>query len=245
MEKNNAVLHLEKVYKSFGGLKVLQGVDLTVRREEIVGLIGPNGAGKSTVINIITSLYKPDRGNIYFLGKKITGLPPYSICQLGIARTYQLVRAFLKMTVLENVMLASTFGKKHDGRNAYKRALEAIEFMELSKKKEMLAEHLTLSDRRLLEIAMALSSTPTLALLDEPMAGLNTVEVNNLLQIIERMRSEKKLSILWIEHDVDAIFNTCDRVLVLDHGIMIADGNPDEVASNPKVMEAYLGEPLA
>lgn len=245
MEKSNAVLHLENVYKSFGGLKVLQGVDLIVRREEIVGLIGPNGAGKSTVINVITSLYKPDRGSIYFSGKKINGLPPYRICQLGIARTYQLVRAFLKMTVLENVMLASTFGKIHDGRNAYKRALEALEFMELSPKKEMLVEHLTLSDRRLLEIAMALSSTPTLALLDEPMAGLNTVEVDNLLQIIERVRSEKKLSILWIEHDVDAIFNTCDRVLVLDHGIVIADGDPDEVARNSKVMEAYLGEPIA
>lgn len=242
MDSNETILRLDKIRKSFGGLMALSNIDLSLKQRQIVGLIGPNGAGKSTLFNVITSIHKPDAGDVYLRGQKITGRAPHTICRLGISRTFQLVRIFLSMTALENVMVGAVYGSKLRGKEARDSALEALELVDMAEKKDVITAHMTLSDRRLLEVARALASMPLVTLLDEPMAGLNPSETMKMLQVINRAKEEKNLAILWVEHKVDAIFHLSDRVIVLDYGAKIAEGNPEEVAKNSNVIEAYLGK---
>ena len=245
MQPEQTLLRLDAVQKRFGGLVVLNNIDIAVGANELIGLIGPNGAGKSTLFNIITAIYTPTQGRIRFLDRDITGTAPHRICRLGIARTFQLVRTFLTMTAFENVMVGAVYGAGGRVRNATEAATQALELVGLTAKRDVRTAHMTLSDRRLLEIARAVASSPALLLLDEPMAGLNPTEIQRMVDVIRRARSERGISILWVEHKVDAIMKVCSRVIVLDHGEKIADGTPREIVANRKVIEAYFGEPTA
>jgi branched-chain amino acid transport system ATP-binding protein len=238
-------LQVEQVSKNFGGLSVLSDVSFNVDEGEIVGLIGPNGAGKTTLFNVITGIYRPNSGYIRYRRKELVGLKPHRICRRGIARTFQLVRIFSSMTVMDNVLVGATYGKKGGARRGTTDALEALEILNLLELKDTVVAHLTFSDRRLVEIARALAAKPGLALLDEPLAGLNPTETQKIMSVIQDIRETHGISILWIEHKIDAVFNVCDRIVVLDYGRKLAEGEPEEIANNAKVVEAYLGEPLA
>jgi len=239
------LLELTHVGKYFGGLHVLSDISFNVNEGEIVGLIGPNGAGKTTIFNVITGIYRPNAGSIQFRGQDLVGLKPYRICRNGIVRTFQLVRIFPTMTVLENVLVGSIYGKRGEKKRARDEALACLEILDLLELKDTVSAHLTYSDRRLVEIARAIAAKPGLALLDEPLAGLNPTETEKIMGVIKDIREHHGISILWIEHKMDAIFNICDRIVVLDYGRKLAEGGPKEIATDKNVIEAYLGEPSA
>jgi branched-chain amino acid transport system ATP-binding protein len=236
------VLSVKDAQKSFGGLVVLDNVSFDIYEGEIVGLIGPNGAGKTTLFNAITGLCKLDSGQVLFDGNEITNCKPHSICRQGIARNFQLERLFSKMSIPENVMLGSAFGKKLE-RKSLKQAREEankwLEFVGLPIEGE--PSDLKSAQCKALEIARALAMNPKLMLVDEALAGLNPQEILGTMDLIRTCRAKLGITIFWIEHVMKAIMEVADRIIVLDHGVKISEGTPKDVASDKSVIDVYLG----
>ncbi|HEY97570.1 MAG TPA: ABC transporter ATP-binding protein [Dehalococcoidia bacterium] len=237
------ILEGEGVTKYFGGLAAVDGVDFRVDQGEVVGLIGPNGAGKTTLFNLISATYSPKPGIIRFKDIDITHKKPYQICRMGIARTFQMVKIFGNLPVIENVRAGAFFGKSTSvsSANATKDSLELLEYMGLSQVANTPARDLTLANQKRLEVARALATKPELLLLDEMMAGLNQAEVAGAMQLITSIK-DRGITIVMIEHVMKAIMNVCDRIIVLHHGKKIAEGTPQEIATSESVIEVYLGE---
>ena len=231
------------VSKNFGGLAAVTNVDFYVDRGEILGLIGPNGAGKTTLFNLITGALAAKSGEIKFNDRSISGLRPHDICRKGVARTFQSVKIFGDMTVLEHVLLASNFGSagRIPAKDIKKEALEILDFVGLSGMENMRAHDLTLPRQKRLEVARALATKPQVLMLDELMAGLNPAEVGEAMQLVTRIR-DKGITIIMIEHVMKAIMGICDHIIVLHHGEKIAEGTPQEIATSKNVIEVYLGE---
>jgi branched-chain amino acid transport system ATP-binding protein len=254
----SALLDLRKVSLSFGGLRVVSDLDLAVREGEIVSVIGPNGAGKTTVFNLITGVYEPDDGEILLDGRNIAGLQPHRINQLGVARTFQTLRLFLNMSVKENVMAAAygrtkagpfrsmlrTPGMRREERQIHALAEERLAFFGerlMGYRWDQPAYSLSYANRRRLEIARATATQPRLLVLDEPAAGMNPSETHEITELIGKLRAEGGYTILVIEHDMHVVEGISDRVVALDHGVKIAEGSFEQVATDPTVIEAYLG----
>lgn len=237
------ILKGRQVTRYFGGLAAVSGVDFSVNQGQVFGLIGPNGAGKTTLFNLISSALTLTSGEIEFKGKKITGLKPYQVCRLGVARTFQTVKTFANMPVFNNVILGAYFGvsPKKASNQPDKEAAELIDFVGLRTVKDVLARDLTLANQKRLEIARALATQPDLLLLDEIMEGLNPAEVADSMQLITRIR-DRGVTIVMIEHVMKAIMNLCEHIVVLHHGEKIAEGTPQEVATSEAVKKVYLGE---
>ena len=237
------LLTIDNVSKSFSGVKALQNVSLEARRGEILGLVGPNGSGKSTMVNVISGLYKPEAGRILFQGEDLVPLPAYRAAHAGIARTYQIPRPFASLSVLENTTLAGMFGGTQLSRaDAAAQAMYWLEFVGLADRARALPTELNLHQRKFLELSRALASSPRLVLLDEVLAGLTPSEINNAVTLVREIR-QRGSTIIFIEHNMRAVLELCDRLIVLNHGQVIASGMPREVMNDPAVVSAYLGTP--
>jgi len=250
------VLDIKDLCCYFGGLKAVEKFNTRIQKNELIGLIGPNGAGKTTVFNVITGIYPPNAGEIIFQGENIGGLLSYRITQKGIARTFQNIRLFPGLTVLENILVAYHFRTNYSIFDSFirnreyhleeeknrKRALELLRLFDLHTYSNYPAGGLPYGEQRKLEIARALATQPSLLLLDEPAAGMNPNETVKLMELVKKIREDFQLTIFLIEHHMQFVMGICERIMVMDFGIKIAEGTPEEIKRNPRVIEAYLGE---